>query len=66
LPEYKEKFDNFCKKTLPTQSGCCFGSTSYDIYYIWNAIYTYELIKEILDGWENKKEDEIYYYTYWW
>lgn len=66
LPQYKEKFDNFCKNILPTPSGCCFGSTSYDIYYIWNAIYTYELIKEILDGWENKKEDEIYYYTYWW
>lgn len=66
LPEYKEKFDEFCKKTLPTSSGCFFGRTSYDIYYIWNAIYTYELIKEILDGWENKKEDEIYYYTCWW
>ena len=66
LPQYKEKFDNFCKNILPTPSGRCFGSTSYDIYYIWNAIYTYELIKEILDGWENKKEDEIYYYTYWW
>jgi hypothetical protein len=67
LPKYKEKFDEFCKNILPTSSGCFFGSTSYDIYYIWNAIYTYELIKGILDDWEsNDEEDNNYYYTCWW
>jgi hypothetical protein len=67
LPEYKEKFAKLCENTLPTTSGFFFGSTSYDIYYIYNIIYTYELIKGILDDWEtNLEEDNNYYYTCWW
>ena len=67
LPEYKEKFDELCEKTLPTTSGFFFGNTKYDIYYIYNIIYTYDLIKGILDDWEtNLEEDNDYYYTCWW
>jgi hypothetical protein len=67
LPEYKEKFDELCEKTLPTTSGFFFGNTKYDFYYIYNIIYTYDLIKGILDDWEtNLEEDNDYYYTCWW
>lgn len=67
LPEYKEKFVELCEKTLPTTSGFFFGNTKYDFYYIYYIIYTYDLIKGILDDWEtNLEEDNDYYYTCWW
>lgn len=67
LEVYKNQFAEFCKNILPTTSGCFFGNTEYNFSYIYNIIYTYELIKQILDEWEsNLEEDNDYYYTAWW
>lgn len=38
----------YCKKHLPTFSGCFYGSLDYDEYYYNDLVYTKDILKEIL------------------
>ena len=59
-----EDLIKYCEENLPTQSGFFFGSTEYDVYYFRSIFYTHDLIKNILNDWENREDD--YYYSCWW
>lgn len=57
------------EEILPTQSGCFFGSTDYDEYYMEDIEYTIEKLREILQEEEEYNDNGIYsdfYYTSSW
>jgi len=53
-----------CEELLPTQSGCFFGSTDYDEYYLEKIEYTKEQLEQVIDEIDNDTED-IYYLASW-
>lgn len=52
---------SIAEELLPTTSGCFFGSTSYDQYYLDDVKYTAELIKELLNTTDFEKEIVMYH-----
>lgn len=60
-----EEYQNFCevaRELLPTQSGFCFGDTSYDNWYVDEIISNYVKFKELYD---ELSGDELLEYWEW-
>lgn len=58
-----------CQELLPTTSGCFFGSTEYDEYYMYDIDETIKIIEEILKDEENLNNlglySDYYYQSSW-
>jgi len=59
-----ERYENgkIAKKLLPTESGCFFGNTEYDQYYIQDIENTIKIIKEAL---KDANNGDFYYSSSW-